>query len=202
MSRKCSLNSIFEFDDEFSIQYIKPTGDCLYDCLVEGFRSSGHEITLMEGVVPEPGDTDIQALRRTVSGAVSDEDFANFQLFFEAGLPDFVFMRRCKTVQDIKDRLLVTGKGAGAGQCLWANEFEIGVLCRILKLTCLIVDMQARDLNSRFISVSPCDVKSTWFIILQRTRREHYNLIKYRDNGVVRIEDLSQEIKDKWKIKD
>ena len=42
------------------------------------------------------------ALRRTVSGAVSDEDFANFQLFFEAGLPDFVFMRRCKTVQDIK----------------------------------------------------------------------------------------------------
>ena len=37
----------------------------------------------------------------------------------------------------MQDRLLVTGKGVGAGQCLWANEFEIGnifiVITEILK---------------------------------------------------------------------
>ena len=32
--------------------------------------------------------------------------------------------------------------GAGAGQCIWANEFEIGVLAERLNLAFLILDMQ------------------------------------------------------------
>ena len=42
----------------------------------------------------------------------------------------------------MQDLLLVCGKGAGAGQCIWANEFEIGVLSNKLDLALLIVDMQ------------------------------------------------------------
>ena len=83
---------------------------------------------------------------------------SRFSYFF-LGLADFSFMKRIRSVNDLKDRLLVenfryikkyifnickniltfevSGKGgAGAGHCMWANEWEIGVVCRLcLKLT-------------------------------------------------------------------
>ncbi|XP_023322549.1 uncharacterized protein LOC111696962 [Eurytemora carolleeae] len=200
MSRKSSLNQIFEVENEYSIQFIKASGDCLYDCLVEGFRSLNLEIEEFPGVINLPGDSDIQALRRTVSENITDEDFANFQEFFAAGLSDFSFMKRCREKQDLQDRMLVCGKGAGAGHCIWANEFEIGVLCNKLGLSCLIVDMQASSLDSRFISVQPSSSESEWFILLQRTRREHYNLIKYQEKALMKFDDLPEEVKLKWKL--
>ena len=35
-------------------------GDCLYDCLVEGFRSLNLEVEELPGVINLPGDSDIQ----------------------------------------------------------------------------------------------------------------------------------------------
>jgi hypothetical protein len=34
----------------------------------------------------------------------------------------------CGCAESLQDLLLVSGKSAGAGHCLWANEFEIGVI--------------------------------------------------------------------------
>ena len=109
-----------------------------------------------------------------VADAVDQEVLDNFTAFhlagdcllkrvqvflFFLGLADFSFMKRIRSVNDLKDRLLVenfryikkyifnickniltfevSGKGgAGAGHCMWANEWEIGVVCRLcLKLT-------------------------------------------------------------------
>ena len=79
---------------------------------------------------------------------------SGFSYFFVLGLADFSFMKRIRSVNDLKDRLLVekfryinkyifniwtnilifqvSGKGgAGAGHCMWANEWEIGVVCRL-----------------------------------------------------------------------
>ena len=61
------------------------------------------------------GDSESMALRRTAAMAVSDEIFQNFKMFHEAGLPDFNFMRRCKSAEDLKQRLLVSGKETSAG---------------------------------------------------------------------------------------
>ena len=36
---------------------------------------------------------------------------------------------------------------------MWANEFEMGVICDALDMVCLIIDFQARDTQSRFVSV-------------------------------------------------
>ena len=80
---------------------------------------------------------------------------------------------------------------------MWANEFEIGVVCSALDIICLIFDQQARVWSfaikafnvtlknfqseaNRFVTVgvqSSLRTESTKFVILQRTRREHYNLI-------------------------
>ena len=109
-----------------------------------------------------------------VADAVDQEVLDNFTAFhlagdcllkrvqvflFFLGLADFSFMKRIRSVNDLKDRLLVenfryikkyifnickniltfevSGKGgAGAGHCMWANEWEIGVVCRLCsKLT-------------------------------------------------------------------
>ena len=79
----------------------------------------------------------------------------------------------------------MSGKGgAGAGHCMWANEWEIGVVCRLclkltsvttyprwckklkrdifklsfalrtLGLTCLVLDQQAKDPDHRFVKVA------------------------------------------------
>ena len=53
-------------------------------------------------------------------------------------------MRRCSTVEDVRQRMLVSGESAGAGHCLWANEWEIGVICEALGIRCLVIDQQAK----------------------------------------------------------
>merc|ERR550517_622599 len=102
---------------------------------------------------------------------------SGFSYFFVLGLADFSFMKRIRSVNDLKDRLLVSGKGgAGAGHCMWANEWEIGVVCRKLGLTCLVLDQQAKDPDHRFVKVGEPDDGREWrFVMLQRSRREHYN---------------------------
>jgi len=216
MSRKGSLNKIFESESDFSIQHIKASGDCLYDCIIEAFRSVDRNVLESPLLQHESDDGPILALRRTVSQAVTQDIFETFKQFHEAGLPDFGFMRRCREKNSLQDLLLVCGKGgAGAGQCIWANEFEIGVLAERLNLAFLILDMQARELSSRFISVlspssssssmskattttsSPCE-----YVILQRTRREHYNLIKHNKKGLLKYQDLPEEVIVKWKVKE
>ena len=53
---------------------------------------------------------------RTAAMAVDEDVFTNFSMFHLAGLKDFSFMKRCRNVGDLRQRLLVTGEGAGAGQ--------------------------------------------------------------------------------------
>ena len=48
--------------------------------------------------------------------AVDEEVFQNFSMYHLAGLKDFSFMKKCQNVGDLRERLLVTGSGAGAGQ--------------------------------------------------------------------------------------
>ena len=94
---------------------IKPQGDCFYDAISTAFSSVDIDVRDHANIIVEPGDSESMALRRTAAMAVSDEIFQNFKMFLEAGLPDFNFMRRCKTVEDLKQRLLVSGKETSAG---------------------------------------------------------------------------------------
>ena len=61
------------------------------------------------------------ALRRTAADAVTEEVFNDFSMFYTAGLSDFNFMRRCRTLPDLKQRMLVSGAGAG-------KEMDIGIV--------------------------------------------------------------------------
>ena len=56
--------------------------------------------------------------------AVNDEVFQSFSMFHLAGLKDFSFMKKCSNVVDLRQRLLVTGVGAGPGQVRDTKTFK------------------------------------------------------------------------------
>ncbi len=57
---------------------------------------------------------------------------------------------RVHCTESLQDLLLVSGKSAGAGHCLWANEFEIGVIAKALRLGCLILGQSYSALDFSF----------------------------------------------------
>ena len=205
MSRTKDVQKILG-DPELRVKNIKPQGDCFYDAISDAFSSVGNDVRDSAQITAQPGDSESMALRRTAAMAVSDETFQTFIMFHEAGLPDFTFMKRCKTSEDLKNRLLVSGKETSAGMCIWANEFEMGVICSALNIVCLIIDFQARDSNNRFVSVGKNDNTSDEtpkFVILQRTRREHYNLVYAQTDtttGLFKLEELSETVKELWHL--
>lgn len=201
MSRASSVQVVLQ-DPEAKVKAIQPSGDCFYEAIGDAFTSVNEDVRDVEKVQVEDDDDQAMALRRTVAMAVTEEVFQSFSMFHLAGLADFNFMRRCKTVCDLQSRLLVSGVGAGAGQCLWANEWEIGVVCKALNIVCLIIDNQAKDKENRFVRVGR-NRKGTRFVILQRSRREHYDLVLIQGEekmGLFTIEELSDSVKKLWNL--
>jgi len=204
MSRSNNIQKLLG-DPELRVKSIKPSGDCFYQAIVEAYLTLNEDILEHKNIDKEPEDSPAMALRRTAANAVTEEVFNDFSMFHTAGLPDFSFMRRIRTISDLKERMLVTGAGAGAGQCIWANEFEIRIVCTALNIICLILDMQTRDERSRYVTVGEVDRKDLCqkFIILQRTRREHFNLIYSQVDtslGLFTFDEISDEVKTLWKL--
>ena len=163
------------------------------------------DVRQCQNIIVEEGDSQAMALRRTVAAAADDDTFSKFSMCHLAGLPDFHFMKRIRTVEDLRQRLLVSGVGAGAGHCLWANEYEMGVVSSALGVVWLIIDQQARQETSRYVKLGEEREGEERLIILQRSRREHYDLIYTQSDQQLSVfskDQLSQTVKDLWKIDD
>ncbi|KAJ1477608.1 hypothetical protein T484DRAFT_1820719 [Baffinella frigidus] len=137
------------------VRAIKPSGDCLFDCFAEAFSIHKIELLKEEGVVAEAGDDASTALRRTAAAALDAGAMEQFQMCHAAGLSDFNFMRKCHTLDDLRAAMLVSGREKGAGKCIWAGEFEIASICTALGASCLILDLEARNLSSRHVAIHP-----------------------------------------------
>ena len=132
MSRACSVQLVLQ-DPEAKVKAIKPSGDCFYEAIAAAFTTIKEDVRDYEKVCVEDDDDQAMALRRfalhffllmilikhfyrTAAMAVNEEVFQSFTMFHLAGLKDFSFMKKCQNVGDLRQRLLVTGGGAGAGQ--------------------------------------------------------------------------------------
>jgi len=208
MSRSCSVQLVLQ-DPEARVKSIKPSGDCFYEAVAAAFSSVKEDVRDYEDVFVEDDDDQAMALRRTAAMAVNEEVFQNFSMYHVAGLKDFSFMKKCENVSDLRDRLLVTGSGAGAGQCLWANEFEIGAVCAALRIVCLIIDNQAKETGNRFVRVGELGEEEIMkkrkerFVILQRSRREHYDLVVSQGEetlGLFTKDELPDSARKLWQL--
>ena len=172
---------------------VTPSGDCLFQCFAEAFAVEGRDVLVHPGVAAEEGDDASAALRRTCAAALDDDAMEQFKMFCDAGLPDFNFVRKCMTLADLQAAMLVAGRDNGSGKCIWAGEFEIATLCSVLRLSCLILDLEARSLTSRYVAVHPRDGVAHTCMILQRTRRQHYNLVTLGRRALFSLEQTAGE---------
>ena len=132
MSRGGSCKQVLN-EPSAAVISVKPSGDCFYECISLAMLSGGIDVRGFEEVKCAEDDDGPQALRRTAAEAVDAKMYAQFAMYHQAGLPDFKFMRQLENEHDLKAAILVSGKKKGCGQCLWANEFEIGA-CQICAL--------------------------------------------------------------------
>ena len=203
MSRSGSIQQALG-DTEIRVRAIKPNGDCFYEAISVAFTMMTEDVRQCKKIVVEEGDSQAMALRRTAAASVDEEVFNKFSMCHLAGLSDFHFMKRIRTVEDLRQRLLVSGQGAGAGHCLWANEYEMGVVSSALGVVWLILDQQARQESSRYVKLGE-EREDQRFVILQRSRREHYNLVYSQSDQQLSVfsrDQLSQTVKTLWKIED
>lgn len=181
---------------------IPSNGDCFYQAVVEAFKMNGDDVKNYNNVVSMTDDEGALALRRTAAIAVTEEVFQEYKMYQQAGLEDFEFMSDIKTLEQLRELILVSGMNVGSKKCVWANEFEISAVCEALDVCCLILDMDARNhITSKYIKVGLSRKK---FIVLHK-HGEHYSLVYKKgknnmDKGVMVLEDLTRRAIIDWKI--
>ena len=157
MSRTATLKKLL--GDDWSLEFVDADGDCFFACVSKAFD----------------GDPTTQELRDTVADACDDETLESFRAARAAGLEDYDFVDDCDDLDALRARLRVPGGAAG---CVWADDFALRTIAAHQKVGFAILDEAARGAG-RFVVIDPQNI----MIVLQRTRRQHYNLIVRRGHA-------------------
>ena len=157
MSRTATLKKLL--GDDWSLEFVDADGDCFFACVSKAFD----------------GDPTTQELRDVVADACDDETLESFRAARAAGLEDYDFVDECEDLDALRARLRVPGGAAG---CVWADDFALRTIAAHQKVGFAILDEAARGAG-RFVVIDPQNI----MIVLQRTRRQHYNLIVRRGHA-------------------
>jgi hypothetical protein len=135
-----------------------------------------------------------------VAASITPDTFDMFLLMHRAGQAGYECMRKCKDVHQLRKLVQLTGAEAGGGKCVWAESFALQIVSTKLGITLLILDEEVRGRNNpnRFVTIKPeCSEREgrtaenkLMVVVLQRTRRSHYNLIVRGDTTVFDCDDF------------
>ena len=191
---------------------IPADGDCFYAALVlaqtEIAGSSSCSSSDPDGII---------ALREIVADQVDDQTLIIMRECRLAGIDGYEYMDAVHTTADLQEALRRCGRGRGPGGCVWADTFAVQTLANYLHLTVLIIDEETpRRGSSRggggvgcdgFVAIQPelLNPQSTvgaggalrgscagMAIILVRSRREHYSLIRINGRCATAMDRLVQ----------
>ena len=144
---------------------MEPTGDCFYDCIVTAFDLEDKDIREFTDVIKEANDDKVTALRRTAAEFLTPEVFESYKLSHKAGLVDYSFMSKVDSLEKLQEVMVQSGRDVGLHDCLWANEFEISVVCKVLHICCLVWDTTAKSKTDMLLKVGE---EEKDFIILKK----------------------------------
>ena len=99
-------------------------------------------------------------------------------------------MKDIKDITQLKLQLSKTGKELSRGQCIWADHFAVQCISDFLKVSFLIFNEQ-QEIGRTTIKPSTEELRG--FIILYLTRRNHYNLIGFKQSKSIVQYFFSQE---------
>ena len=181
MSRTGQIQKVL--GPEWSIKFVKANGDCFFAAICTAL---------------DDDDSTVQKLRDIVADACTEDTLEMMRLARAAGCANYEHLRRVDDLEGLKSRLRVSGSDAGAGHCVWACDFCLQTVADRQRLGICIYDEQAR-VGSRFVSILP-DERPVGVVCLQRTRRQHYNLlVRTHGEDVRRVGDVADAaLRDKW----
>ena len=187
-----------EFKSSTFMKKMPEDGDCFYNSIVNAFLLSNDDVRNYDQIISEKEDDGIAALRRTVAMAITEEIYKQFKSFGEAGLYDYKFMSSIDSLISLRKQIMLSGSDVGPRESIWANEFEIEVVCNSLQICCLIYDTSSKN---KFIKVGKPEDR---FVIVCKTG-DHYNLLYGKEEdgmkrGIQSRRHLSRRALRKWKI--
>ena len=171
-----------------TIVEIGESGDCFYEAIVAAFENSGGE-TMLERLDPQFASaiTPVLALRSLVAADVDDAQLETFKICYKAGCEDYAFVKGVTSVPELQALLKKCGQEFGLSSCVWANEYEISRVAAGLRINILILD-QGRN---PYITIRPPSGAAVdEYVILQRARSRHYNLILVDSFGLNTLAQL------------
>eukprot|EP00984_Skeletonema_dohrnii_P007726 scaffold2834_cov103-Skeletonema_dohrnii-CCMP3373.AAC.2 len=228
MSRESALRSTLQLPDDLSLHVISvpPSGDCFYDCINALLNKSDASVSsylpsespLIAGLKVKCNDDDSttitpEEMREYVADQLSVEQFDLYKMFAAANVEDYAWMslpNSPQSLEELKQFARITGKDAGAGNCLWADEFALSTISDGLRVTLLIIDDQAsrgggrrqkrsaannESSDGRFISIGDYP----HCVVLHRTRRQHYNAVVVDDCPVMAVGKLPASFQSLWR---
>ena len=187
-------------DSRWSVDALEANGDCFYSACAKAF---GEQSTVAT----------VSALRAVVAAALTVEQFEIYRACEAAGLEDYAWMRSVATLGELQRRTRRSGVDVGPAKSVWADEFAIRTLASHFSASFLILDEQScrggrrrgggrasssSDVAHSFISGTAAS-SIVQFVILQRTRREHYNVARCDEQRAFLFHELPPRAKAWWR---
>ena len=149
-------------DSRWSVVVAPANGDCFFHCLCEALGNEAASIAGLRGLVADACDAETLEL---------------FRVARAAGVPHYEYVDAVDDVAALRARLRATGADR-----VWADDHAVQTLAAAFGVAVLVVDESARP--PRFAAVLPDAFDRC--VVLQRTRRQHYNLLV---RGADRVHD-------------
>lgn len=139
--------------DQISIFVAKADGDCLYACISK----------VIDNVT-------INEMRNIVANNLTQEIYDTYKAICEFS-DELIWIRRCKCLEDAKELLRIQ-------KLVWADEFAIKTIIESFDITLFVINEGNRESSTSYDRIGFGSIH----IILNRTRRSHYNLITFTPN--------------------
>mmetsp|Transcript_18928 Transcript_18928/g.38370 ORF Transcript_18928/g.38370 Transcript_18928/m.38370 type:complete len:287 (+) Transcript_18928:224-1084(+) len=193
MARGSTLAKALQVPDGIHVEVraVPPTGDCFYDCLdllLPPRPTSSSPLRFSPRTnggftrpyVRKRSLYSPRHMREYVAGTMTQELFDLYGMYSAAGVDDYAWMHHHHAptnLDELREYARRVGRDAGAGHCLWADEYAIRTISEEAEVTLLIIDEQAtsrrgnrsafprrrkrRRRNRRTAAAAPCSSRGS-----------------------------------------
>jgi hypothetical protein len=161
------------FGPDWCVRTLRAEGDCFYLGIQHGLTS----------------EYSVTALRSIVADSLNDNTWEFYQNIKDCS-PDYAWVNSCATKEAAKELIVMDVSSAKRAKknVVWADDFAVQTISNVLKLVICVCNHEAKRESSKYLVISPeviegqsSDISFLDYevVVLQRTRRSHYNLIEY-----------------------
>ena len=141
-----------------------------------------------------------------MSSQIDDESYALYKEMAGAGCEGFEWFLKLSVSsrEELQERIAQDSTAAGLARCVWADHFAVvKVLDRLHLKILLLDDTLLEGGGSPCVVVNPENpnpVHQLGYVLLHRSRRQHYNLLTKQGKSLFTDECLPSSYREAWKL--